>query len=67
MLSTTIDDFMSKGEVMSQENPSYIETVISFFGTKRKTGQEDFFSNINRWHLLPVQDKSGRTTVNIPL
>jgi hypothetical protein len=50
---------------MSQEYAR--KTTVSLFGAKKKTGQENFLGNINRWHFLLVQDKAGRTVVTIPL
>ncbi len=50
---------------MAQENPTRDQTIILILGTVRSEKQ-DFFSKLNSFSLLMVQDKDGRTIINIP-
>ncbi len=50
---------------MVRENPNKDQTVILILGTLRSEKQ-DFFSTINSFSLFAIEEKDGRTILNIP-
>lgn len=51
---------------MSQEKAARKDWLISILGTVKGNETDNFLARLNRFHLLMIVDRDGRTLVNIP-